>query len=74
MKPILYSADGEVAPIKRVRGRTKALAEFEAALPEATEDSPDLHVGVGTRTRPRTPRISSSASERPGRARPSTSN
>jgi DegV family protein with EDD domain len=47
VKPILYFDDGEVAPLKRVRGRTKALAEFEALFLEGTEDSPNLHVGVG---------------------------
>ena len=47
VKPILHFDDGEVAPLKRVRGRAKALAEFEAMFLEATEDSPDLHVGVG---------------------------
>jgi DegV family protein with EDD domain len=47
VKPILHLDDGEVAPLKRVRGRAKALAEFEAMFLEATEDSPDLHVGVG---------------------------
>jgi fatty acid-binding protein DegV len=30
-----------------VRGRAKALAEFEALFVADTEDSPDLHVGVG---------------------------
>ena len=47
VKPILHFEDGEVAPLKRVRGRAKALAEFERLFLEATEDSPDLHVGVG---------------------------
>ena len=47
VKPILHFDDGEVAPLKRVRGRAKALAEFEAMFLEATKDSPDLHVGVG---------------------------
>lgn len=47
VKPILHFDDGEVAPLKRVRGRAKALAEFERLFLEATEDSPDLHVGVG---------------------------
>ena len=47
MKPILAFDDGEVAPLKRVRGRAKALAEFERLFLEGTEDSPDLHVGVG---------------------------
>jgi DegV family protein with EDD domain len=47
VKPILYFDDGEVAPLKRVRGRAKAVAEFEALFLADTEDSPDLHVGVG---------------------------
>jgi len=48
VKPILHlDGDGEVAPLKRVRGRAKALAEFEAMFLADTEDSPDLHVGVG---------------------------
>jgi DegV family protein with EDD domain len=47
VKPILEFDNGEVAPLKRVRGRAKALAEFESLFLEATEDSPDLHVGVG---------------------------
>lgn len=47
VKPILHFDDGEVAPLKRVRGRAKALAEFEELFLGATEDSPDLHVGVG---------------------------
>jgi DegV family protein with EDD domain len=47
VKPILVFDDGEVAPLKRVRGRAKALAEFEKLFVEGTQDSPDLHVGVG---------------------------
>jgi DegV family protein with EDD domain len=47
VKPILHFEDGEVAPLKRVRGRAKALAELERLFLEGTEDSPDLHVGVG---------------------------
>jgi DegV family protein with EDD domain len=47
VKPILYFDDGEVAPLKRVRGRAKAVVEFEALFLADTEDSPDLHVGVG---------------------------
>jgi DegV family protein with EDD domain len=47
VKPILVFEDGEVAPLKRVRGRAKALTEFERLFAEGTEDSPDLHVGVG---------------------------
>ncbi|MGH3024108.1 MAG: DegV family protein [Gaiellaceae bacterium] len=47
VKPILHFDDGEVAPLKRVRGRAKALAEFERLFLADTEDSPDLHIGVG---------------------------
>jgi DegV family protein with EDD domain len=47
VKPILHFEDGEVAPLKRVRGRAKAFAEFEALFVAGSEDSPDLHVGVG---------------------------
>jgi DegV family protein with EDD domain len=53
VKPILRFEDGEVAPLKRVRGRAKALAEFERLFAEGTEDSPDLHVGVGHAVCPR---------------------
>jgi DegV family protein with EDD domain len=49
VKPILAFDDGEVAPLKRVRGRAKALAELEQIFRDSTDgqDSPDLHVGVG---------------------------
>jgi DegV family protein with EDD domain len=47
VKPILIFDDGEVAPFKRVRGRSKALAELERIFVEGTDDSPTLHVGVG---------------------------
>jgi DegV family protein with EDD domain len=47
VKPILVFDDGEVAPFKRVRGRGKAIAELESIFVEGSEDSPDLHVGVG---------------------------
>jgi fatty acid kinase fatty acid binding subunit len=49
VKPILAFDDGEVAPLKRVRGRSKALAELEEIFRTSTEgqDDPDLHVGVG---------------------------
>ncbi len=46
VKPILAIRDGEVVPLKRVRGRSKALAEFERLFAEASEDGPGLHVGV----------------------------
>jgi DegV family protein with EDD domain len=49
VKPILALDDGEVAPLKRVRGRAKALGELEEIFRGSTEgqDDPNLHVGVG---------------------------
>jgi DegV family protein with EDD domain len=49
VKPILAFDDGEVAPLKRVRGRSKALGELEKIFRASTEgqDDPNLHVGVG---------------------------
>jgi DegV family protein with EDD domain len=47
VKPILAFDDGEVAPLKRVRGRGKAIAELERIFEEGTSDDPGLHVGVG---------------------------
>jgi DegV family protein with EDD domain len=47
VKPILIFDEGEVAPFKRVRGRSKALAELERIFVEGTQDASGLHVGVG---------------------------
>jgi DegV family protein with EDD domain len=47
VKPILAFDDGEVAPLKRVRGRGKAIAELERIFVEGSQDAPSLHVGVG---------------------------
>lgn len=49
VKPILAFDDGEVAPLKRVRGRAKALGELEEIFRSSTEgqDDANLHVGVG---------------------------
>ena len=47
VKPILAIEDGEVTPLKRVRGRTKALAELARIFEESTNDAPGLHVGIG---------------------------
>jgi DegV family protein with EDD domain len=47
VKPILIFEDGEVAPFKRVRGRSKAIAELERIFAEGSRDTPALHVGVG---------------------------
>jgi DegV family protein with EDD domain len=46
VKPILSISDGEVLPVKRVRGNRKAFQEFVDALRLQTEDTPDLHVGI----------------------------
>jgi fatty acid kinase fatty acid binding subunit len=46
IKPILTLADGEVLPLKRVRGNRKAIQEFAAAFDAGTEDGPGLRVGI----------------------------
>jgi len=46
IKPILSIREGEVVPIKRVRGNRKAFAEFVRQFTEATEDGPKLRVGI----------------------------
>jgi DegV family protein with EDD domain len=46
VKPILEIEDGEVVPLKRVRGSQKAFEEFRALLEAATHDEPSLRVGV----------------------------
>jgi DegV family protein with EDD domain len=46
VKPILTIREGEVEPVKRVRGRAKAFAEFEEQLAAGTDDDPGWHVAV----------------------------
>jgi DegV family protein with EDD domain len=46
VKPILTIADGEVVPVKRVRGNRKAFQEFVDALEQGTRDEPGLRVGI----------------------------
>jgi len=46
IKPILTLEDGEVLPLKRVRGNRKAIQEFAEAFRTATSDEPGLRVGV----------------------------
>ena len=46
VKPILSIRDGEVLPVKRVRGNRKAFQEFVNALDEQTHDEPGLRVGI----------------------------
>jgi DegV family protein with EDD domain len=47
VKPILVLDDGEVAPLKRVRGRGKAIGELASIFEAESKDAPGLHVGVG---------------------------
>jgi DegV family protein with EDD domain len=46
VKPILSIRDGEVIPIKRVRGARKAFQEFVDVLESETKDEPALHIGI----------------------------
>jgi len=46
VKPILTIRDGEVVPLKRVRGNAKAFAEFRAIFESTSTDSPSLRVGI----------------------------
>jgi len=46
MRPVLSVEDGEVVAAARVRGKQKALAEFERRFVEATTDGPGLRVAV----------------------------
>jgi DegV family protein with EDD domain len=46
VKPILTIRDGEVVPLKRVRGNAKAFAEFRALFESTSTDSPSLKVGI----------------------------
>jgi DegV family protein with EDD domain len=46
VKPILSIRDGEVLPVKRVRGNRKAVQEFVDALQTQTRDEPGLRVGI----------------------------
>jgi len=46
VKPMLSIRDGEVLPVKRVRGNRRAFQEFVSALDEQTRDEPGLRVGI----------------------------
>jgi DegV family protein with EDD domain len=46
VKPILSIRDGEVLPVKRVRGNRKAFQEFIDALETNTRDEPGLRIGL----------------------------
>jgi DegV family protein with EDD domain len=46
IKPILSIKEGEVVPVKRVRGNRKAFLEFASAFEGDTRDAPSLRVGI----------------------------
>lgn len=46
VKPILAIRDGEVVPLKKVRGNAKAFAEFRGIFEATSSDSPSLKVGI----------------------------
>ena len=46
IKPILTLEDGEVLPLKRVRGNRKAIHEFAETFRTGTSDAPGLRVGI----------------------------
>ena len=46
VKPILTIVDGEVVPVKRVRGNRKAFQEFVDTLESRTRDEPGLRIGI----------------------------
>lgn len=46
VKPILSIREGEVVPVKRVRGEQREFAELAAALERETEDEPALRLAV----------------------------
>jgi DegV family protein with EDD domain len=46
VKPILTIRDGEVVPLKRVRGNQKAFAEFKSLFESTSTDVPRLKVGI----------------------------
>ena len=46
IKPILTLAEGEVLPLKRVRGNRKAIQEFATAFRDGTTDAAGLRVGI----------------------------
>ena len=46
VKPILSIQEGEVVPLKRVRGNQKAFMEFVRAFREGSPEGPGLRVGI----------------------------
>ncbi len=52
IKPILSIEEGEVVPLKRVRGNQKAVQEFARVFVEDTTNSPSLRVGIASADAP----------------------
>jgi DegV family protein with EDD domain len=52
IKPILSIKEGEVLPVKRVRGNRKAFLEFASAFEAGTRDVPTLRVGIADAAAP----------------------
>src|SRR5207248_6377368 len=46
VKPILTIRDGEVVPLKKVRGNHKAFTEFRELFVSTSTDAPSLRVGI----------------------------
>jgi DegV family protein with EDD domain len=46
VKPILTITDGEVVPLKRVRGNRRAFQEFAARLEAGSDDRPELRTAI----------------------------
>ena len=46
VKPVLSISEGEVLPVKRVRGNRRAFQEFVNALDKETRNEPGLRVGI----------------------------
>jgi DegV family protein with EDD domain len=46
VKPILTIRDGEVVPLKRVRGNHKAFEEFRTLFESTSSDAPQLKIGI----------------------------
>jgi DegV family protein with EDD domain len=46
LRPVLSVEDGEVVAVARVRGKQKALAEFERRFVDATTEGPGLRIAI----------------------------
>lgn len=46
IKPIMTLREGEVEPLKRVRGNRRAFKEFQAAFLAGSEDDPEVRVAI----------------------------